>query len=125
MNDPLSIFNGIRDLYITYLETAFRIGEPEIQARRRKLLEVDGNLCAEPYLEPLPTYEDSGLAINDLLIKQNGDKWLPDFTDKELQAFVELSLCGLIPRQAPGQLIGKFNLYDHQLEMGIQLLLWS
>lgn len=117
MNDPLSIFHGIRDLYITYLETAFRIGEPEIQARRRKLLEVDGNLCAEPYLEPLPTYEDSGVAINDLLIKQNGDKWLPNFTDKERKAFIELSLCGLIPRQAPDKPIGKFNLYDHQLEM--------
>lgn len=117
MNDPLTIFNNIRDIYISYLETAFRIADPDIQANRRKLLETDGKLCTEPFIEPLPTYIDSGIAINDLLIKKNGEKWLSNFSDSERKAFIELCLCGLIPHKKSNKSVADYNLYEHQLEM--------
>ena len=63
MNSPIETFESIRDFYIAYLETAFRIGPPEIQALRRKLLEDKGTLCADLFLEPMPKYEDYGLAM--------------------------------------------------------------
>ena len=38
MKDPFSTFESVRNFYITYLETAFRIADPEIQRLRRQLL---------------------------------------------------------------------------------------
>jgi hypothetical protein len=39
MQDPIATFEAVRDFYVTYLETAFRIGAPTIQKKRRDLLE--------------------------------------------------------------------------------------
>jgi DEAD/DEAH box helicase domain-containing protein len=117
MNDPIATFESIRDFYITYLETAFRIGEPGIQGLRRDLLETVGTLCTEPLLEPLPNYSHYGLRIHDLLNESAGATWLPGFSQDERKAFVELCLAGLLPRDesAPGN--GRHTLYTHQLEM--------
>jgi hypothetical protein len=117
MNDPVSMFYKIRDFYITYLETAFRIGDEEIQEKRRKLLEEPGTLCTEPLLEPLPTYLTDGVRIDDLADGRPAVKWLARFKPHERRAFVDLALAGLVPAEEkdPGQ--GRFALYQHQLEM--------
>lgn len=117
MKNPIEAFHKIRQFFITYLETAFRIGDDEIQAMRRELLEQSGTLCAEPMLEPLPNYENSGVRLDDLLDEALGREWLPNFSLAERQAFVDLALCGLLPALPgePGK--AKFNLYSHQLEM--------
>lgn len=117
MNSPIETFESIRDFYIAYLETAFRIGPPEIQALRRKLLEDKGTLCADLFLEPMPKYEDYGLAISGLRNGPGGEKWLPGFSAKEREAFVELCLSGLIPSADDNPSAGKYKLYTHQLEM--------
>jgi DEAD/DEAH box helicase domain-containing protein len=116
MNSPIETFESIRDFYIAYMETAFRIGPPEIQALRRKLLEDKGTLCADLFLEPMPKYEDYGLAISDLRNGPGGEKWLPGFTAKEREAFVDLCLSGLIPSADNNPSAGKYKLYTHQLE---------
>lgn len=117
MNDPIATFESIRDFYITYLETAFRIGEPGIQGLRRDLLEKVGTLCTEPLLEPLPNYSHYGLRIHDLLEDGSGAKWLPNFSYEERKAFVELCLAGLLPRDESAPDMGRHTLYKHQLEM--------
>ncbi len=117
MEDPISSFSAIRDFYITYLETAFRIGDPGIQAKRRQLLEEIGMLCTEPYLEPLPSYKDLGLRVDDLVSDKHGKEWLPGFSAGERKAFVELCLAGLLPAQDGDAAQGRFKLYSHQLEM--------
>ena len=117
MNDPISTFYSIRDFYITYIETAFRIGIPAIQKKRRELLESTNALCTEPLLEPLPSYLDCGLKINDLLETENAQKWLPGFTKPEVESFIALCLGGLLPHAEDDKKIGKFKLYQHQLEM--------
>jgi len=117
MNDPISTFYSIRDFYITYIETAFRIGLPGIQKKRRELLESTNALCTEPLLEPLPTYLDCGLKINDLLALEYSKKWLPNFSSHEIEAFISLCLSGLIPHANNNEKVGKFKLYQHQLEM--------
>jgi len=117
MQDPLQTFSAIRDFYITYLETAFRIGDPVIQGLRRKLLEEIGTLAAEPLLESLPTYEHLGLRIEVLLSDHHGKEWLPGFSENERKAFVELCLGGLLPADIDNPLRGKFPLYLHQFQM--------
>lgn len=117
MNDPISTFYSIRDFYITYIETAFRIGLPGIQKKRRELLELTNALCTEPLLEPVPAYLDIGLKINDLLDFEHSKKWLPDFTKTETEAFVSLCLGGLLPHIDGNNKVGRFTLYQHQFEM--------
>lgn len=117
MNDPVSMFYKIRDFYITYLETAFRIGDDEIQGKRRKLLEEPGTLCTEPLLEPLPSYLTHGLRIDDLRNGLPGKEWLAQFKPHEREAFIDLALAGLIPADDSDPSMGRFALYQHQLEM--------
>ncbi|MGZ6315636.1 MAG: DEAD/DEAH box helicase [Anaerolineales bacterium] len=117
MNDPISSFDAIRDFYITYLETAFRIGEPGVQAQRRALLEKTGTLCTDSYLEPLPSYNDYGLRIDDLAGPESGETWLPGFSRSERESFVRLCLAGLLPAEKDRPAQGRFKLYTHQLEM--------
>ena len=117
MQDPIQAFSAIRDFYITYLETAFRIGDPAIQGLRRKLLEEIGTLAQEPLIEPLPTYQHDGLRIDDLLNQTKGAECLPGFSAKERKAFVELCIGGLLPADSADHSRGKFPLYRHQLQM--------
>ncbi|WP_320151447.1 DEAD/DEAH box helicase [uncultured Tolumonas sp.] len=117
MNNPLETFESIRDFYITYLETAFRIGSPIIQAYRRELLEEQGTLCADLFLEPMPRYQDYGLTISDLRNTAIGEKWLPGFTAQQRAAFIDLCLGGLLPRDSIKTSEGRYKLYTHQLDM--------
>lgn len=118
LSDPLSRFERIRDLYLTYMETAFRIGADDIQAERRSLLERGDALCAEPLLEPQPRYRRSGVRA-DLLAGSAGETWLPGFDPADRTAFARVALAGLLPSKidAAGRTVGRFDLYDHQLEM--------
>jgi Lhr-like helicase len=119
VSDPLSRFERIRDLYLTYMETAFRIGADDVQAERRRLLERGDALCAEPLLEPQPRYRRSGVRA-DQLAGPAGEAWLTGFESADRAAFARVALAGLLPSQvdrASGRMVGKFDLYDHQLEM--------
>lgn len=117
MKDPITTFKNIRDFYITYLETAFRIGEDPVQEKRRALLESPGELCTEPFIEPLPNYPNSNIRIDSLLGEGLGNDWLPGFSKTERKAFVELALAGLIPADPTDPSRASFPLYQHQLEM--------
>lgn len=119
MKDPISTFESVRHFYLTYLETAFRIADPEVQRWRRQLLETVGTLCPEPYIEPLPKYRSSGLRIDELA-GDRGKPWLPGFDAPARGAFADLAMAGLIPAQrdaTSGAARGAFELYAHQLEM--------
>lgn len=117
MDNPISTFASVRDFYISYLETAFRIDHPEIQSIRRTLLEQAGTLSTDAYLEPMQRYLDCGFSISDLRNEAEGRTWLPGLTAKQRDAFISLCLAGLLPRSKSDPAKGRFNLYAHQLQM--------
>jgi DEAD/DEAH box helicase domain-containing protein len=120
MKNPITTFESLRNFYITYLETAFRIGDESTQALRRQLLEAVGTLCTQPYIEPLPRYRTAGIRIEDLLHEDIGKKWLPAFDGRSRAAFVDLALAGLIPSRldpGTGRRHAEYELYLHQAEM--------
>lgn len=117
MQDPIATFEAVRDFYVTYLETAFRIGAPTIQKKRRDLLEKVGSLATDTLLEPLPSYLDHGITIDSLVGEDYGLKWLPNFAKKQREAFAEICLAGLLPASPEDPNRGLFKLYRHQLEM--------
>src|SRR5580704_14060016 len=95
MLDPLGAFARIRDFYISYLDTAFYIRDPEVSRSRRRLLEETRALCAEPIIEPLARYTRASFALEELISDDDVDPRLPGLDAVEREAFVRLVLCGL------------------------------
>ncbi len=63
MTNPVSIFEGMRDTYLRYLDSPFDLRYDSLVAERRALLNQDGRLYREPLIEPAPPYASSGLDI--------------------------------------------------------------
>src|SRR5262245_45756042 len=117
MIDPIGCFRRIRSLYLTYLDTAFRIRDPEISAERRHLLEEPGTLCTEPLIEPIPAYEIAW-PVERLLDEELGEHFLSGFTRPQREAFVDLVLAGLLDaEEVDDRRLGTYSIYTHQAQM--------
>ncbi|WP_374659909.1 DEAD/DEAH box helicase [Phenylobacterium sp.] len=120
MLDPIGGFERIRDLYLSYLDTAFRVRRPALAERRRELLTTAGTLATEPFLEAVPRYEADARALEDLVDDTSPDNPLNGFSPDARRAFAELALSGLFPgRRAEGPLMrrSRFKPYRHQMQM--------
>src|ERR1019366_6020659 len=61
MENPFHIFDSIRQAYLRYLDSPFRLRYQALLNERRALLDRDGQLYREPLYEPISPYESSGL----------------------------------------------------------------
>ena len=61
MENPFHIFDSIREAYLRYLDSPFRLRYQALLDERRSLLNRDGQLYRDPLFEPMPPYESSGL----------------------------------------------------------------
>ena len=103
MQDPIGAFEKIRDSLILYIKTAFGTQFPEIEQERERLLREAGAFYQEPWIEPLPRYLKSGKSIDNIQIAD-----VPKLDEADLQDFKSLAACGLV---------GKYELYSHQVTM--------
>ena len=108
MFDPVGGFLRVRELYLTYLETAFRVADPGVTRERRALLEAPGTLCTEPQVEPLPRYRTVEWQLGELTSRPNGP--LEHFTESERLALVRLASAGLFDSSDA-------RLFSHQASM--------
>jgi len=108
MIDPIGGFTRIREHYIRYLETAFRIRDKEVAAERRHLLEQPGTLATEPLVEPIPRYASVDWRIGDIGDVPDGP--ISRFDTSTRSAITALLCAGLFddPSIRP---------YQHQVEM--------
>lgn len=116
MLDPIGGFERIKDFFISYVETAFRISDVDTADQRRELLESDGALATAPFIEPVPRYQQH----KDPLEKVISDPRLSHLSQDGREAFVELALSGLFEgKEANGPIKRKstYNPYIHQVEM--------
>lgn len=119
MLDPLGGFDRIRETYISYLDTAFRIRRTGLAARRRELLRTSGTLATAPFIEPVPRYKSADYALSDLVDMVKGNP-LADFSRDARRAFAELAVSGLFPGIAGNDELLRAHLfkpYLHQVEM--------
>ncbi|GII34146.1 DEAD/DEAH box helicase [Planotetraspora mira] len=93
--DAFGAFDAMRDAYLRYYDTAFRLRDKRLQDERRNLLDRAGGVYAEPYIELRPEYASSGRTLAESVADAGA---VP-----ELAEFAEL---GLLPR-------GR-ELYTHQ-----------
>jgi Lhr-like helicase len=103
MYDPVAAFEKIRDNFLLYIKTAFGTKFPEIEQERERRLRQPGVFYQEPWIEPLPRYERSGMTIHQL-----GFEDVPGLDETALEDFKQLASCGLV---------GDYELYSHQVEM--------
>ena len=128
MQDPIGSFERIRELYISYLDTAFRVGDESVAEERRLLLRQPGMLCTEPLVEPIPRYEWDTLVdgrsrnFDDIFLDET---ILEGFDEHQRRAFVEMVLAGLFPSKRKDSSESgnglsreaRFPPYRHQVQM--------
>lgn len=90
MLDPIGAFSQIRDNFIHYIRTAFGTRFPSLEEEREDLLRRHGVMCQEPWIEPLPRYQDSGKTIQALSSED-----LPSLNDGQREDFKKFAVSGL------------------------------
>jgi hypothetical protein len=116
MLDPVGGFGRIKDFFISYVETAFRISDRRTAAARRALLESEGMLATVPFVEPVLRYRTAKEPIEKLI----DDPALGRLSRAGKVAFAELALSGLFDGEtADGEIKRKsvFPPYIHQKDM--------
>jgi Lhr-like helicase len=121
MIDPIGGHHRLREFFIRYLDTAFRIRDDGLADERRRLLRQVGTLATSPYLEPVLRYTSSDKKLEDLVEDYVGNP-LTDFDDLSRKAFVDLALSGLFDGEdgePGGRLLrkSKYAPYLHQMQM--------
>jgi hypothetical protein len=110
MQDPIGGFRRIRDFYITYYDTAFRLKDRTLIAERRALLEQSGTLCTDPMIEPIPAYETIERKLKYMKSPLPGDDPLASMSSAAREAFVDLAVSGLFDSD-------EIAIYTHQSTM--------
>jgi hypothetical protein len=119
MLDPMGAYKDILELYLSYLDTVYRLRREDLSIARKELLLTPGTLMPEPYIEPIPRYQSGSISLEDCL-KDFESNPLGHFTHKQRKAIIEMVFSGLFPgKTASGELsrVGKFPLYKHQIQM--------
>lgn len=119
MLDPIGGFGRIREFFISYIDTAFRIRNPEVSNVRGTLLRSTGTLAITPYLEPIPRYRQCGYPVEHLVEAFEGNP-IGHLPREARVAFADLVLSGLFPGvNDMGEVgrKGRFQPFTHQMRM--------
>jgi DEAD/DEAH box helicase domain-containing protein len=115
MKDPIGIYENLKEQYFKYIDTAFAVDDIELKKKRKEIYLPEGKdnnnvLAQEPYLELIKPYPSSGKKITDIKIDEVKDALGNNYfsNQEELELFQNFCLSGLV---------GKFPLYQHQIEM--------
>ena len=128
MQDPIGTFERIRELFLSYLDTAYRIRDDKISEERRQLLRRPGQLTTDPLVEPLPRYkprdksDGTPFLFEDALSSSNAFDPLPGMGEEQRRAFLDLVLSGLFGSEEveEGHSLARksaYPPYEHQLLM--------
>lgn len=91
MNNPIQLFNLLREMYLRYLDSPFDIRYPDLVSERRRLLNEDGRIFREPLIEPVPLYERDRRTFSGFAQETLTGLW-PEQHINDLAEFVSLEL---------------------------------
>jgi DEAD/DEAH box helicase domain-containing protein len=106
MNNPIQIFERVRDNFILYLETAFGTRYTDFEIERKELMKRDKVFARAPWVEPLPTYKASDFTVDEITN-------IPNLNNEEVAIFKTIVKAGLF---------GENKLYEHQWQMLTQAI---
>ncbi len=107
--NPIYAYKEIKDNFILYIKTAFGTRYESLEQEREDLLRTDQVASREPWIEPLPAYENVEVGNDRLRISTLRPADLPGMSDEAQQLFKEFINKGLIS--------GDYPIYYHQAEM--------
>ncbi|MBR4710257.1 MAG: DEAD/DEAH box helicase [Bacteroidaceae bacterium] len=108
--NPIYAYREIKDNFILYIKTAFGTRYKSLEKEREELLRTDQVAAREPWIEPLPAYENVEMENNEKLrISTLRPSDLPGMSIEAQQLFKEFINKGLIS--------GDYPIYRHQAEM--------
>ena len=114
--NPIHAYKEIKDDFLLYIKTAFGTRYESIEREREQLLRTDQVASREPWIEPLPSYENVELENGEKLkISTLRPSDVPGMNDNARQLFKEFINRGLISDR--GKPNGDFPIYKHQAEM--------
>ena len=92
MKNPIKTFNSLRDYYFKYINSRLDLRYPQLKAERHKMLDQDGHLYREPYIEAVLPYQSEPLAYADSIKEMKLSADFATFTQKGLFPFPNLFL---------------------------------
>ena len=108
--NPIYAYKEIKDNFLLYVKTAFGTRYESLEKEREELLRTDQVASREPWIEPLPAYENVDLGNgNKLRISNLRASDLPGMSEDARQLFKGFITQGLIKSDYP--------IYKHQAEM--------
>ena len=120
MLDPIGAYKEIHNLYLSYLDTAYRLRRDKLASERRRLLSQPGTLMPEPFLEPILRYQPSDSALESFLDDETESNPFKKFSREQRIAILEMIYSGLFPgKEGAGELkrVSSFKPYKHQVDM--------
>jgi Lhr-like helicase len=120
MLDPIGAYKEIHNLYLSYLDTAYRLRREDLAIERRRLLSQPGTLMPEPFLEPILRYQPSDSVLESFLDDETESNPFKRFSREQRRAILEMIYSGLFPgKEGAGELkrVSSFKPYKHQVEM--------
>lgn len=118
MLDPIGGFDRIRDFFISYVETSFRIADRAVAANRRRLLETANVFATTSFVEPVLRYRTYAKTIDAMV--GASDSPIASLRREAQVAFAELALSGLFdgaPADGEVRRKGLYAPYIHQVQM--------
>lgn len=120
MLDPIGAYYNILELYLSYLDTVYRLRREDLSQERQRLLRQPGNLMPEPFIEPILRYQTADIALENCLDNECQRNPLNKFNREQRRAIIEMVFSGLFPgKPAAGELLRQsvFSPYSHQMQM--------
>lgn len=82
--DAFATHDALREAYLRYYDTAFRLRDDSLQIERRALLDQPGGIYADPFVELRPAYATTGSTLKESMTRAG--------SPEELAAFAQLGL---------------------------------
>ena len=104
MRDPIKAFEEIKDSFKLYVKTRFATQFPSVEKEREEILNKEGFLYKNPYIELIPKYKSSHKKVSDLTKED-----LNSLSDNQVKNFRSFVQSGLMDQN--------LKLYEHQHQM--------
>lgn len=112
--DPIEAFNKIKDNYLRYFKTSYKLKDADLDRRKNDELQKDDNLYKEPYLEILPEYQTAQLS--DGKVATSIEELIPRFNSGDM-GFNDEEMAGDFVAKFIKKGLMNYTPYGHQIEM--------
>lgn len=92
MNNPIALFENLKQMYLRYIKSPFAIRYEDLSRERQEMLDRDGFIWREPLIEPVPAYLTCGHDFRTMAHGLLDVSWGVSSVDE----FADFISCGLL-----------------------------